>query len=140
MTVLDKNHQKYYKITIFKDLVCGLKWCLLNPPNSLSSSKHIRCRVRKSNMPSTLKTTRHYYTLSSRGNTSTGKPVVYIVPNWLEANQLARFTSVTEELNLGLPTTNPASVWGLWITIPVLEFRFVCLFFLPGPSMISYLH
>ena len=146
MTALDKNHPKYYKITIFKDLVCGLKWCLLNPPSSLSSSRHIRCSARKSNMPSTLKTTRYYYTPSSRGNTSTGRPVVFIAahkvknPNWPEANQLARFTSMTEELNLGLPRTNPASGWGLWVTIPVLEFTFVCLFFLPSPSMITYLH
>ena len=98
-------------------------------------------------MPSTLKTTRYSYTLSSRGNTSTGRPVDFIAAhkvkntNWPEANQLARFTSITEELNLGQPRTNPASGWGLWITIiPVLKFKFVCLLFLPSHSMITYLH
>ena len=78
-------------------------------------------------MPSTLKTTRYSYTLSSRGNTSTGRPVDFIAahkvknPNRPEANQLARFTSKTEELNLGQPRTNPASGWGLWITIIIFQ-------------------
>ena len=88
------------------------------------------------NMSLTLKTTtcRYYYTILSRGNASTGKPVVFIAanevknPNWPAANQFARFTSVTKELHLGLLRTNPAGGWGLWITISLLEFKFVCYF------------
>ena len=146
MTALDKNHPKYYKITIFKDLVCGLKWCLLNPPSSLSSSRHIRCSARKSNMSSTLKTTRHYYTPSSRGNTSTGRPVVFIAahevknPNWPEANQWARFTSMTEELNLDYREQIQLVVGASGLQFQCWNSRLFCLFFLPSPSMITYLH
>ena len=64
-----------------------------------------------------------------KGNTIADKPVVFIVahkfknPNRPEANQLTVY-KVTEELNSGLPRTNPASGqggdWsrGIRITIP----------------------